>query len=410
MIDKRILKNEHTLKVLEYGDLVSAPYCSKLMSDLDATVIKVEEPGMGDCSRRWGPFKNDIPNQEASGLFLYLNNNKWGITLNLRTATGVEIFKRLLTQVDVLVENKPPCFWAELGLGYEAFSSINPLLIMTSITPFGQTGPYKDYQSSELINIQMSGMGYGTPGQVEDIENFQPLKVTAIQLDFLAGVVGALATRLSLINRKFTQKGQHIDISVQEVGIWVGMSNFAQYFYCGLNPTRVKGGYEMTGPMHTLPCKDGYVHLECMEEVQWHRLVEMLGNPEWAKLEVFKNLKSRGENWDALRLLIVNVLKEWKAEDFTRKAQAAGVPCTVVRKPSELVSSLQNITPEFFKEIDHVVAGKILYPGMPFRLSTIPPGRTRPAPLLGEHNKDIICGELGFPEKVLPQLNALGVI
>src|SRR3989304_3206254 len=141
------------LKVVEYARFISGPFCAKLLADLGAEVIKVEEPGTGDEARRRGPFLNDVPHPERSGLFLYLNTNKLGITLDVGNPKGAGIFRQLVAEADILVENNPPARMKELGLDYEALREINPRLIVTSITPFGQTGPYRDYKSTNLISM-----------------------------------------------------------------------------------------------------------------------------------------------------------------------------------------------------------------------------------------------------------------
>ena len=153
----------HDVRVVEYGSLITAPYCSKLMADLGAEIIKVEKPGEGDAARRRQPFLNDIPGIEHSGLFLYLNANKLGVTLNLEKPAGRDIFKKLIKDADILIEDTRPGELGELGLGYSDLQLLNPALVMTSITPFGQTGPYKDYKGNDYIAWHMSGASYVTP-------------------------------------------------------------------------------------------------------------------------------------------------------------------------------------------------------------------------------------------------------
>ncbi len=188
----------YDLKILEYAQFISGPYCAKLMADLGAEVIKVEAPGLGDRARRYGPFPQDIPHPEKSGLFIYLNSNKKGITLDLHTTTGMKIFKELVRWADILVENNPPQFMKRLRLNYETLKEVNPRLIMISITPFGLTGPYRDYKTTELITFHMSGLGYETPGSVDDPEKEPPLKAAGHQASFLGGTMGALLTLFAL--------------------------------------------------------------------------------------------------------------------------------------------------------------------------------------------------------------------
>jgi crotonobetainyl-CoA:carnitine CoA-transferase CaiB-like acyl-CoA transferase len=202
------------LKVLEYCQMISGPYCGKLLADLGAEVIKVEEPSVGDVARTRGPFPGDVTHPEKSGLFLYLNTNKLGITLNLGTASGRELFRRLAEQADVLLEDRPPGEMAKLGLDYASLSAINPRLIVTSITPFGQTGPYRDYKSYHLNLYHASGHSsffYVAPRE----RRKEALVVAGGEVgDYDGGLSAAVATLAALFARLATGQGQHIDISL----------------------------------------------------------------------------------------------------------------------------------------------------------------------------------------------------
>ena len=402
----------HDLKVVEYGNFVSGPYCTKLMADLGAEVIKVEAPRGGDEARNWGPFPGDIPHPEKSGLFLYLNTNKLGITLNLRDSLGKELFTELVKRCDILVENNPPALMPQLGLDYETLSKVNPRLVMTSITPFGQDELYCDYNASELILVNMSGIGHGTPGEVEDIDREPPLKARALEVEFMAGMFGALATMFAIFVQQTTGVGQHVDVSAQEATAWVNFGSLSSYLYAqpNVSPVREKKGRLPFAPMHVLPCKDGYVHLECLEEHQWQSFVELMGNPEWAKNELFSNRTSRAEYWDALEPLIIKLTNQWDKEKLAQVGQARGIPCTVVREAKDLLSSEQLATRNFFVEVDHPASGKLLYPGAPYQLSQTPWQVKRPAPLLGEHNLEIFCGRLGYVLEDLARMRAMKVI
>jgi len=186
------------LKVLEYSQFIAGPFCGKFLADFGAEVIKVEEPGVGDEARRRGPFPNDIPHQEKSGLFLFLNTNKLGITLDVKSATGVKIFKDLVQQADILVESNPPQVMKALGLDYATLSKINPRLIMTSITPFGQTGSYRDYKSCDLVCSHMSQIAICQPFESRTTRR-EPLKAGGYQTDFMAGLTGAVGTMSALL-------------------------------------------------------------------------------------------------------------------------------------------------------------------------------------------------------------------
>ena len=167
------------IKVVEFSDFVCGPYCGKLLSYMGAEVIKIEKPGLGDKARSWGPFPQNMPNPEKSGLFLFLNANKYGVTLNIETAAGLKILKELLKWADVLIEDHSVKEMSSLGLSYKQNKKINPKLVMTSITPFGQTGPLRNYQGNDLVAINAGAEAFGNPDEgVKDPENDPPLKGT----------------------------------------------------------------------------------------------------------------------------------------------------------------------------------------------------------------------------------------
>ena len=200
------------LKVLEHAQFVSGPYCAKLLADLGAEVIKIEPPGAGDETRRREPFLDDVPHPERSGLFFYLNTSKLGITLNPNTVTGRKMFKELVKETDVLVEDSSPRVMKETGLDYESLKDINPRLVMTSITPFGQTGPYKDYKAYYLNTYNGSGLAKILSDVLPD-DLKQPLKGAGYLGDYDCGLSAAVATMGALYARLFTGMGQQIDIS-----------------------------------------------------------------------------------------------------------------------------------------------------------------------------------------------------
>ncbi len=396
------------LKVVEYADFISGPYCAKLMADLGAEVIKVEEPGVGDKARRSGPFLDDIPHPERSGLFLYLNTNKLGVTLNLRTPAGVKIFKELIKEADILVENNPPSVMKELGLTYHTLKEINPRLIMTSITPFGQSGPYRDYKASDLVSIHMGGIGYVTPWMVNDPEKEPPLKGGGRQADFLAGVSAALVTMAAVYARQWSGLGQHIDLSEHEAVACILGRDIAAYSLEKVLWDRTKA--PVAGAVSLLPCKDGYIQLHPREDRQWLQFVEIMGNPEWAKDERFKTAESRSNNWNSLVPLIWEWTKERTKEEIYHACQAKRIACGPVNSMDEVFRSPQLEAREFFVEINHPETGKLRFPRGPYKFSETPWRLARPAPLLGEHNEEVFSKRLGHSSEELVRMREAGII
>jgi len=397
------------LKVVEYSQFISGPYCAKLLADLGAEVVKVEKPGFGDKARSFGPFPRDIPHPEKSGLFLYLNTNKLGVTLNVESATGMKVFKELVKWADVLVENNSPREMKRLGLDYESLHKVNPRLVVTSITPFGQTGPYRDNKACDLIGFHVSGMAYLNPVDgVEDIEQQPPLKGAAHAGDFMAGLSGAVGTMSAVIAQQTTGLGQHVDLSEQEALASITRYEVGIFTHEGLPWERQRGG---RGPETSIvPCQDGYAVINATGEGFWTNLVKMMGNPDWTKNELFQDPFYRRQNSDAIRLMVGEWSKERTTEEVKYAAQANRVPAMPVYTAKEAVNSEQLAAREFFVEINHKEAGRIKYPGAPYKLSGTPWSVHCSAPLLGEHNEGVYCGMLGYTRQDLTKMRGLGVI
>ena len=396
------------LKVVEYAHFISGPYCGKLMADLGAQVIKVEEPGFGDEARKAGPFPNDIPHPERSGLFLYLNTNKVGVTLGLRTSEGLKVFKELVKDADILVENNPAKVMTELGLDYESLHKVNPRLVVTSITPFGQTGPYRDYKATDLVSYQMGGLGYHTPGFVKWPDEEPPLKAAGHQADFLAGLTAAVASMHAIFARQATCQGQHVDVSEHEAVASIVFGNIARYFYGKQIPNRLARAPDMAAVV--LPCKNGYFCIVAMEERQWQTWMEIMGNPDWATNELFKDRTSRATHWDTLEPLLREWTMQHTKEEICQLAQARRVPITPVNGVEEIVKSQQLVARDFFVEIEHTEAGKVAYPSLPYKFSETPVAIKRRAPLLGEHNEQVFCQLLGYMREDLAKMRRAAVI
>lgn len=394
------------LRVVEYGKFISAPYCTKMMADLGAEVIKVEEPVSGDESRRYGPFINDIPDLEKSGLFLYLNANKLSVTLDLKQAGGRQLLKEILNQSDVLVENHHPGFMSELGLDFASLRENNPRLIVTSITPFGQSGPYSRYKGYAINASALGGMSFiiGDP-------NREPLTLPLSQGHFQSGSMGATATMAALFARDLTGRGQHVDIS--ESDVWVclhtGMVVSAFLFH---NRKRMRGGHRTPGayPYTVLPCKDGHVFLIALDQDQWQRFVDVMGNPEWTKDPRFEDQRRMAQYADELdSLLSPWLMSHTKAEIFELCRQSH-IPFTPVLDTAEIVNSPHFNERGFFHLVNHSLAGKLKYPGFPYRLSETPGEIHHPAPMLGQHNEMIFCDRLSHSREELADLGRSGVV
>jgi crotonobetainyl-CoA:carnitine CoA-transferase CaiB-like acyl-CoA transferase len=394
------------VKVIEYGNFVSAPFCAKILADLGAEVIKIEEPCCGDDSRRAEPFLKDIPGLERSGLFQYLNMNKLGITLNPETATGKEIFSVLLKMADIFIENNPPKKMKALGLTYKFVKEINPRIVMTSITGFGQTGPYKDFEGGELIAAHMGGVGYISMREGDVFK--EPIKLPAHLFSFQAGLNASVGTLGALFHQSTTGSGEFLDISEQECVIQNLNSSIARYSYAKQIMNRTDAASH--APFHILPCKDGYICAAFVEETEWRRFVEVMGHPEWADNELFKDFASRAKYWDALKPLMLEWSMQYTVEEIYRQSQEKAVPMGAVRTASQVLQDKQMAAREFFVEVEREGTGKLIFTGVPYRFSEIQRETPLASPLLGQHNEEILCGRLGYKKRDLARLKEAGVI
>jgi crotonobetainyl-CoA:carnitine CoA-transferase CaiB-like acyl-CoA transferase len=394
------------VKVIEYGNMITGPFCAKILGDLGAEVIKIEAPCCGDESRSAEPFMKDIPGVENSGLFAYLNMNKVGVTLNPETETGRNIFVELLKNADIFIENNSVKRMKELKLNYKAVKEINPRIVMTSITPFGQTGPYKDFKGNELINTHLGGVGYLSTREGDASK--EPLKYPAHLFSFQAGLSAASATMGSLFQQKLTGEGMFLDVSEQESVIQNVNSAIARYSYTEQISRRTD--VLDLAPHHILPCKDGYIYASFVEEHQWRRFVEVMGHPDWADSELFANAQIRSQYWDALKPLMLEWTMQYTVEEIYRRSQEKGIPLGAVRTADQIMDDKQFAARDFFVEVDRQELGKLKYPGIPYRFSEIKRDNPIPAPLLGQHNEAIYCGRLGYSKRDLNRLNEAGVI
>ncbi len=398
------------VKVLDLTWHIAGPYCTKLLAGYGAEVIKVERPGEGDPTRRMGPFFKDDPHPEKSGLFLHLNTNKKGITLNLKSATGEKILKALVSDADILVESFSPRVMPSLGLDYQTLEQINPKLVMVSISNFGQSGPYRDFRASEIVEYAMGGEMYST-----GTADREPLKLGGNVTQYQAGTVAAVATMGALYGAECQEVGQHVDVSIMETQ--AGSTDrriiyLLGYACAGVLTTRWPPPREavrmMILPQGVYPCKDGFINTLSLPQ-WWPRYLEAMGMPELKDDPRFQNIFSAeaGMEFDAIWYSwLADHTREELFEIF-REARIASAP---VNSPEDLLEYAHLKERQYFTEIDHPETGKVTYPGAPFKMTETPCQAIHPAPLLGQHNEEIYCKLLGYSREELVKLRESGVI
>ncbi|MEE8464972.1 MAG: CoA transferase [Dehalococcoidia bacterium] len=395
------------IKVVDFTTHVAGPYCTKLLADYGAEVIKVERPGAGDAARHMGPFPGDIPHFEKSGLFLHLNTNKRSVTLDLKSKAGQKIARELCQEVDLVVESFRPGTMACFGLGFEELQSLNPLLVMTSISNFGQTGPYRDYKTSDILVYSMGGEMNST-----GLADREPIKLGANVVLYQAGSVAAVASAGALFLSQGDGTGQQVDVSIMETqtgSIDRRMSALIGYQYTGETSKRASPG-SSGYPTGVYPCRDGYLEVTG-GQTYLPRIVQAMGNPpelldpKWYRPEAQTDLELKLEFETHF---LTWTLGQTKAEAW-RAAQDAGVLSAALNTMEDLANDRHFNGRGAFARIDHPAAGSLDYPGRPFIMSDSPWEIRRPAPLLGQHNSEILQ-ELGYSREDVIRLRTLGVI
>jgi crotonobetainyl-CoA:carnitine CoA-transferase CaiB-like acyl-CoA transferase len=393
------------IRILDLTWYISGPFCTKLFADYGADVIKVERPGRGDPARKLGPFYQDDPDPEKSGLFLYLNTNKRSITLNLKTATGKSILKDLVKDTDIIVENFSPRVMPELGLDYETLEKIKPGLVMTSISNFGQTGPYRDYKASDLIIYGMGGAMCTT-----GVGDCEPVKKGMNVIQYQGGNMAATATIIALYGALAQGTGQHIDISLMETQMGAidrRMSELLAYEYNGELTPRMDIAGLLQYPYGIFPCADGYVDvaggfmfLNRVQKVLGMDLMDTYGGANQFDVE-------RREEF------LANIWYPWIMErtrkEIVEACQNHRVMSAPINTTEDLLKEPQLLERGFWAEAEHPVVGKLTYPGKPFICDELPWAIRKTAPLLGEHNEEIFT-PLGYTKEDLVKLREGGII
>jgi len=395
--------------------------CGKILGDLGADVIKVERPG-GDPARRIGPFYGKEPDPEKSLYWFAFNNNKRGITLNLEAPRGREIFSRLVTKTDFVIESFIPGYLEKIGLGYQSFSRLNPRLVLVSITPFGQTGPYSRFRASDIEIMATSGCMSltGDPDK-------PPLRVTFPQSYHWTGSYAAMGALIAHLHRSRTGQGQQVDVSAQASLLWA--FSHAHTFWDLNRQLEKRAGAFMTGRSITgakmrvfWTCKDGYLNFiiyggEAGRRTN-HALVEWMDSkgmaPEFLKNKDWKSFniaEVAQEEIDQMEKPIARFFSGIAKREFFEeviKREMLGYPVATVK---EIMDDPQLQARDFWQKVEHPeLKSTLIYPGGFAKFSEAPCRIWRRAPLIGEHNEEVYCGELGMAKKELDGLKQEGVI
>jgi crotonobetainyl-CoA:carnitine CoA-transferase CaiB-like acyl-CoA transferase len=390
-------------RVLDLGGPLSL-HCTKLLADMGADVIKVEPPA-GDESRRVPPFKDDTPHPEKSLYFLHFNTNKRGITLDVEKPDGRAILLELCKRADVVIETYRPSRAQELRLTYQDLSAVNTALIVASITPFGQNGPWKEYKANDMAGIALGNLLYlaGEPGE-------PPLQPPGEIAYGMASTYGAFGIAVALYYRLDSGKGQHIDVSMHECAGHIAGYFIPNFGYTGDKPARASRKGEETDLYDPYKTKNGYARIFIIPIEQWRRLVDWMGNPPSICGPEFEKMAYRRKHPDIVVGAIAEFCARHTKEELYEEGQKRRIAVTPINTVGEFIEMEQTKARELFVDMEHPVIGKYKQFGVVPRLMETPGAIYRPAPLLGEHNNDIFIRELGMSNDDLVALRAEGVI
>ncbi|GAB4466897.1 MAG: CoA transferase [Burkholderiaceae bacterium] len=388
------------MRVLELAQIMAGPTAGMMLADMGADVIKVEKlPGGDDARGYQEPRVNGV-----SAPFLMLNRNKRGIALNLKHPKGRDVLLRLVRDADVLTENYRLGTLERLGLGYDVLSKVNPGLIYCAVSGYGRTGPYADKGGFDLIAQGFAGLMSitGEPGG-------PPLKTGNSVADINAGILAVVGICAAYAHKLKTGRGQIVDTSLMEAALQQTYWHAAIFFATGESPGPTGSAHVLTAPYQAFRAKDGWINIGGANQANWERIADVLGHPEWRDDPRFRTNSDRMRNLDALVRAMNEVLATRTRAEWIKAFDAAGVPAGPVHSIGEALAHPQTLARGMVVELDHPQAGHTRALGCPLHFSETPTAIGRPAPLLGEHTREVLR-EFGYSDGEIDALAAEGAI
>ena len=389
------------VRVIELAHIMAGPCCGLMLADMGADVIKLEKAPAGDDSRRFLP--PDIGGESAA--FLMMNRNKRGIVVDLKTAGGKQVARRLFTDADVVIENYRKGTMELLGLGYETLRQDNPGLIYCEISGFGRTGPYAERGGFDLIAQGMSGLMSITgeaPGR-------PPIKCGAPMADITAGILGAMGVLAAYIQRAKTGQGQRVDTSLFEAGIVHTYWQSAIAMASGTAPGPMGSAHPLNAPYEAFKTTDGWITLGAANQANWLKLLDLITAPELGEDPRFTNNHGRITHRIELAKALAPIIRTRTSADWLSRLEAAGVPAGPVLDVAEMHRDPQTLAREMVTKAPHTKLGPVKTLGTPVKFSATPGGVTRGAPLLGEHTREVLA-EYGYGDDEIDALICDGAV
>ena len=386
------------VRVLDCSQILAGPFCSMLLADMGADVVKIEKPTGGDDTRRMGPPFIDT----ESAAFLAMNRNKRSIVLNFKEQSGVQAMKTLVKDADIVIENYRTGTMARLGLGYEDLKNINPGIIYCSISGFGRTGPYANRGGFDLVAQGMSGLM-----SITGVPNSPPVKVGVPIADMNAGMFATYGILTAYINKLRTMKGQYLEISLLEAAIAYTVWESAGYFATGDIAEPLGSSHRNSAPYQALKTKDGHINVGAPNQSNWERFADAIQRSDLIARNDFKDNASRLVNRESLEAELELTLKTKNSSDWLEVLEKSGVPAGPILNISEVWNDPQVEARNMKVTLDHPTAGKITNIGLAAKLYGTPGRITNPAPLLGEHTREILM-DAGYSKENIEDLVASG--
>ncbi len=396
------------IRVLDLTRALAGPYCTMMLGDLGAEVIKIERPGRGDDSRGWGPpFVGEPygPYPGESAYFLATNRNKRSVTVNLKSAAGQEIVRRLAALSDVLVENFRTGVLDRLGLGYDDLHALNPRLVYCSISGYGRTGPYADRPGYDFI-IQAEGGLMGITGP----EDGPPYRVGVPIVDITTGMFAATGILAALHGRALTGTGQLVDVSLLDTQVALLANVASNYLVGGVEPRRLGNAHPNIAPYEAFPARDRWFALAAANDRQWAALCRAIGRPALTNDPRFATNSDRLAHRAEMRAELEAVFATRDADDWLRLLREAGLPCGPINTVPDVFVHPQAEARALAVEAEHPTAGPVRSTGFPYKLSQTPPEVRLPPPLLGQHTEEVLTGLLGYSAEEIAAYREAGVV
>jgi crotonobetainyl-CoA:carnitine CoA-transferase CaiB-like acyl-CoA transferase len=388
------------VKILDISQIMAGPYCTMVLGDLGAEVIKVEKANGGDDSRQMGPYVNG-----ESTCFFQINRNKKSISLNLKNQRARDIFYRLAIEADVIVENYRPGVTESLQIDYETIRAFNPSIIYCSISGYGQTGPYSNKGGFDLVAQGMSGLMSmtGEPGK-------RPLKTGIAVYDIGAGITAIYSILAAYIHKQNTGEGQHIDIAITECGLPWFAWEAAAYFAEGTVPQPTGSRHRISAPYQAVKAQDGYLMLGCANQRTWERLcLEVIKREDLLGDERFVTNSDRARNVEALEDILEEILSQQPIKHWLELCDTAGVPAGPINDFAQAMHDEHYLARGMVQEVSHPVIGEMKTVGFPTKFSRTPLQIRRPAPLFAEHTDEVLHG-IGMTDEDISNLRSEGCI